>query len=214
MFINKNMQLDDLITKSRDRLGTSVTSRFDDAVVTAALNDAAKRLQLEFDIKNKYTSAILSFTSGSVAIPSDYVASSQEELFSDINSPYKKVDERRFLDNEDKTYKVGTSTINIYPASTTSLTFFYAQEIGEMSENTDDSGLPKELDEAHALLACQIMLEDNRQYDAAQVFENRYRERMRSLRHRIKQRYGSAQQSDFSRALKGTFGLRSHSVTV
>jgi hypothetical protein len=176
------MQLTELISQTTARLGTNVDTLFTEAEKTLALNTVRRRLILEYNLQEFIKVSSVAVASGVGTFPSDYVRIVKEKNAQGktvslwINEVYyEKVTPTRFYDNIDYTWTVKQDTaggsFEIYPADSGTYNLRHIYKPSDMSDPTDQSGLPAQFDELHPLMAARQLLFDNRQYDSASAMD-------------------------------------------
>ena len=194
------------------RLGTAVTSRLTDDKKTEALNRAGKKLIARYPIDDILTTTSVVFTNGSATLPATYKFHHKEKLYDErSNEGYTHVDLQRFDKGEAKAWTVDTDgTMKITGGESVTLTFRHAQTFTEMSDDSDDSGLPSEIDDLHSLYAAELVAFDAQLYD---LYQSLKQERMNEQKFAItdlRRKQGAARENGFDRIFNSSFGNRPH----
>ncbi len=171
------------------RLGTSAIDLYTPDKQTEALNRARKKILMEHNIEDFIRETTISFTSGVGTLPSNYLRRvnpenpKKRDLWNDsASTDYLKVSIARLDDEDSDTWTIdnttGTKQVKIIDADTVTLNFRYIYLPDDMSDPSDDSGLPSYFDDAHALFAAVLLLKDEREIETAAVVEQYYKDEL------------------------------------
>jgi len=156
-----------------EALGTSETTFFTNTSRINAINKTIREILDQFDVTQYQTSSQLSFSAGITALPTDCMRPLY--LCDQYDNEYIQLDYERFLEDTTYTYKIlysstlGYEQIQIYPISTTSLTFFYMVNPTDLFADSDTVRFTNTWNRAIAEKAAAYLLLNARQYDIAQA---------------------------------------------
>jgi len=203
-------QLQTLRNKVTRRLGTAVEDFYTPDKKNGALNLARTEILLRYDVDDFIKEdATISFTSGVGTLPTDFFRKVKGEsnfcrdLFNaSTEEDYQRVSIARFDDDISLTWTVkqdgaGDLKINIFEASTVTLTLRYIEEKTDMSVDTDESGFSSQFDEAHARWAAAILLFDRRLFEEASVLRAEAEDKISEVMSREKLDRGAPTNSKF-----------------
>ena len=154
-----------------EALGTSETAFFTNSARTNAINKTIREILDQFDVTQYQVSTTIGFSAGIGSLPTDCLRPLY--LVDQYKNEYIQQDYERFLENTTNTYKIAYSStlgyeqIQIYPTTTTSLTFFYMVNPTDLSSDTDTVRFNNTWNRAIAEKAAGYLLLNARQYDVA-----------------------------------------------
>lgn len=198
------------------RIGTSVSGKFTEEKKISALNSAVRTVAMRYQIDKIVKTEIIDFVSGEATLPTDYVFSNTEKLYdARSNEGYEHVSLDRFDKAESNAWTIDTDgKMKITSGETISLTLRYEGAITEMTEDTDESGLPSDFDAAIVFFAAYELFFDAQLYENASLMKIRYEDESSFAWRKVRGAQGKRPEGGLERLFTSRFGNFSHSTNA